>query len=111
MSDIISSWGGSRPKIHLKDDERVWVRRKWEKIRVAQMKADKANLEWTSLNDSLNSYLDSSGTTDIVQRAKIKGENLSLADALAVGRWHSQDAQRHIDDLMLFLKMKELGLL
>jgi hypothetical protein len=40
----------------------------------------------------------------------MKSESLPLKDALDTGKWHSANAQRHIDDLHLFLKMKELGL-
>lgn len=97
--------------VSLTTDERLWVNRKWAKIRQAQQKADKSNLEWTGLSESLKSYLDASGITDVVQRAKITNESLALQDALETGKWHSAEAQRHIDDLMAFLKLKELRLL
>jgi len=67
--------------------------------------------ETQSIINAINVYLDQSGIVDIVQRARIKGESLPLKDALEKGKWHAQNAQRHIDDLMLFLKMKELGVL
>jgi hypothetical protein len=92
-------------------DERRWIRLKWEAIRGAQQTADQANREWQGLSKSIDSWLDSSGITDVVQRTKIKAENLGLKDALETGRWHAQNAQRHIDDLMCFLKMKDMGLL
>lgn len=97
--------------IDLSEQERRWIQAKWDKIRTAQQKADKSNNEWQALNDSVNSWLESMQIFDVVQQAKIKGENLGLKDALATGRWHAENAQRHIDDVMLFLKMKELGLL
>jgi len=99
------------PPVRFTGEDRRWIRLKWEAIRTAQHTADKSNSEWKGLNTSINSWLDSSGIIDVVQRAKIKGDNLALKDALETGRWHSQNAQRHIDDLMCFLKMKEMGLL
>jgi hypothetical protein len=86
----------------------VWVKRKWDLIRNSQRKADEANNEWTAFNELLNErYRDE--TPD--QKAKLKGANLILKDALATGAWHSANAQRHIDDVQLFIKMKEVGLL
>jgi hypothetical protein len=95
----------------LDEKDRRWIRLKWEKIRTAQQKADQANNEWSALNVSIKSWLDSSGITDPVQRAKIQGESLALKDALATGRWHAENAQRHIDDVMLFIRLRELGVL
>lgn len=92
-------------------DEKAWVHAKWAAIRKAQQKADQSNNDWASLNDSLNEYLTGMQITDPVQRAKIKGENLGLKDALSTGGWHARNAERHIHDLQLFLKMKEMGLL
>lgn len=99
------------PEIVLTEQERRWIKAKWEKIRTAQQKADAANNDWLALNESIKSYLDSSGITDIVQRTKIMGESIPLKDALATGNWHSRNAERHIHDVNLFLKMKEMGLL
>lgn len=100
-----------RPVLQLTEEEQRWVKLKWNQIRTAQRTADKANSDWRGMNISLDSYLKQKGVTDPLQQAKIKGENLALKDALEAGRWHSGNAQRHIDDLMCFLKMKELGLL
>lgn len=97
--------------LNLTDTDREWVARKWWEIRRAQMLADAANNDWKALNAEVESYLDRSGVADIVQRARIKGENLALADALGVGKWQAENAQRHIDDVALFLRLKELGLL
>lgn len=95
--------------IHINDNDRRWIARKWERIRKSQQMADQANKTWNELNGAINRWLDESGEVDIVQRAKIKGASLPLKDALAVGAWHSNEAMRHIADLQLFLKMKELG--
>lgn len=97
--------------VELKADEKLWLRRKWAKIRASQAKADAASNSWSELNDAMNSYLDRSEIMDPVQRAKIKGENLGLKDGLATHRWHAEEAQRHIDDVNLFLRLKEMGAL
>lgn len=92
-------------------DQRRWVALKWKRIREAQQTADASNNEWNRLNDEINDHMDRHGVTEVVQRAKVKGESLALKDALERGKWHAANAQRHIDDLMLFLKLKEMGLL
>ena len=98
-------------KLNLSGDDLLWVGLKWDRIRTSQKKADKANREWNELNDAFKVWLRDSGETDPVQINHIKSRNLGLADALAVGKWHSAEAQRHIDDLMLFLRLKELEIL
>lgn len=97
--------------MRLTADEQAWVKAKWDKVRRSQRKADLAGNEWTELNQAVNEYLDRKGIEDVVQRAKIKGENLALKDALAVGNWHSAEASRHILDLNLFLRLRELEIL
>lgn len=97
--------------VELKADEQLWLRRKWAKIRTSQGKADSASNSWNELNDAVNVYLDQSGIMDPVQRAEIKGKNLGLKDALATHKWHAEEAQRHIDDVNLFLRLKEMGAL
>lgn len=92
-------------------DERAWVQAKWAAIRKAQQAADKANNEWAEQNDALNEWLTRMQVTDPLQRAQRKGENLLLKDALATGSWHARNAERHIHDLQLFLKLKEMSLL
>lgn len=97
--------------IQLDDHDREWIKRKWALIRESQQKADRANRDWNNINNSINDYLDRKGETDIVQRAKIKGDSIPLKDALSTGTWHARNAERHIHDVNLFLKMKELGVL
>jgi hypothetical protein len=92
-------------------DERRWVQMKWGQIRTAQRLADVASNKWKRVNDEINDYLDRKGEFDIVQRAKVKSESLALKDALATGNWHSRNAERHIHDVDLFLKLKGVGLL
>jgi hypothetical protein len=92
-------------------DEVKWIELKWALVRESSQLADEANKRWKRINAEINKYMDDSGVTDIVQRNKIKSESLPLKDALAVGKWHSENAQRHIDDVQLFIKMKEVGLL
>lgn len=101
----------SPPTSGYKEDERLWIRGKWDAIRKAQRLADAANNDWQRINGEINRYLDDSGITDVIQRAKIKGESLALRDAFAIGNWHARNAERHIHDLQLFLKLKEMGLL
>lgn len=95
----------------LKPDEKEWLRLKWIKIRKSQQTADQSSNNWNRVNGEINRYLDDSGITEVVQRAKIKSESLALKDALETGKWHANEAQRHIDDVQLFLRMKELGVL
>jgi hypothetical protein len=105
--------------IRLTDNERRWVAVKWQEIRAAQRTADRANAAWKRANSLANQQLDHNSDARVRQgrdplsefaRAKMKSESLPLKDALDTGKWHSANAQRHIDDLHLFLKMKELGL-
>lgn len=101
----------SLSQIKLQSEEQEWLRKKWRNIRESQQKADRSSREWSRLNEAMNEYLDQSGITDIVQRDKVKGQNLSMKGALATHAWHAAEAQRHIDDVNLFLRMKELGVL
>lgn len=98
-------------KVTLKPDEEKWVNSKWGLIRQAQMIADEANNRWKRINSEINDWLNRGGVEDIKQRTKIKSESIPLKDALETGKWHSGNAQRHIDDLMLFLKLKEMEIL
>lgn len=97
--------------INLTPDEQTWLRKKWANIRESQQKADRSSREWNQLNDEMNDYLRRSGITDMVQKDKIKGQNLLMKGALATHAWHAGESQRHIDDVNLFLRMKELGVL
>lgn len=87
-----------------------WVAFKWKEIRNAQKEADAANAKWKRLNDEITEYLDAKGITDVVQVADIKNQSLALNDALGTGNWHSRNAERHIADVQLFLKLHETGL-
>lgn len=101
----------TQSKINLTSAEQEWLRKKWETIRYSQQKADSSSRSWNRLNEAMNEYLDRGGITDIVQRDKVKGQNLSMKGAMATHAWHAGEAQRHIDDVNLFLRMKELGVL
>lgn len=93
------------------DTDIEWVRRKWAIIREYQQKADKANAKYRQISDEIDDYMDRSGITDVVQRGRIRGDSLPLMDALGDGQWFRNEAQAHIDDLTLYLRLKELGLL
>lgn len=101
----------SQSAIRLTSDEQTWLRKKWSNIRESQQRADRSSREWNRLNEGVNEYLDKSGVTDVVQRDKIKGQNLTMKGALATHAWHAAESQRHIEDVNLFLRMKELGVL
>jgi hypothetical protein len=93
------------------DTEIKWVRRKWSIIREYHQKADQASAAYRRISDEINDYMDRGGTTDIVARARIRGESIPLADANGDGQWFRAEAQAHTDDLNLFIKLKEVGLL
>lgn len=95
--------------LRLDPAERRWVKLKWAEIRAAQQKADAANNDWKRISGEINQYLNDSGITDIVQRVRIKSESLPLKEALAVGDWHSRNAERHLLDLQVFLQARALG--
>lgn len=97
--------------LYFAENEREWVHLKWGRIRDAMQQADTAVNKWERLSDEVNTYLDAHKITDIVQRTNIRGENLALSDALATGQWFRGVAQAHVDDLNLYLRLKELGLL
>jgi hypothetical protein len=100
--------------------EHTWVKRKWALIRESQRKADAANNDWNRINDEIN---DKHRRTDErneergnfpltdLMKAQDKNASLPLQDALAAGNWHSRNAERHIHDVQLFLKLKELEIL
>lgn len=88
-----------------------WVNRKWDTIRHAQHEADKAIKKWRRINEEVISYLDRSGVEDMMERANIKSQNLTLADALSTGTWWRNEARAHMADLTLYLRLKELGML
>jgi hypothetical protein len=101
-------------------DEVKWINLKWSEIRKAQILADEANSRWKRINAEINAKHSAESArreergdfplTDLM-KAKDKEASLPLKDALSVGNWHSRNAERHIHDLNLFLKMKEMGLL
>lgn len=97
--------------LEMTDSEKRWLRRKWEKIRESQRLADEADIKWKEIGAALNEYLDRKFITDIVQRTKIKAESIALKDALETGKWHSRNAERHIHDVSLFIKLRELDVL
>lgn len=100
-----------KPETHFfAANERTWMRRKWEIIRDAQRQADKAINQWRLLSDEVIDYLDRSSITDPVQRARIKGENLRLTDLFTLGQWYRNEARAHMEDLNLFLRLKEMGI-
>lgn len=96
--------------MNLDQTARRWIDLKWAKIRRSQQMADKANNDWNEINSAINRWMDETGMVDIVQRTRTKSQSIPLKDALAVGTWHSAEASRHIADLQLFLKLKELGI-
>lgn len=98
-------------KLKLNAQERRWISLKWKKIRAAQVAADTAGNNWRRLNGEIERYLNDSNERDVVQRATIKSQSLALQDALTTGRWHAAEAQRHIDDVNLFLQLKSLEVL
>jgi hypothetical protein len=106
--------------MELSREENVWVRSKWKKIRDSQMAADQADIEWRRINEEINAKHEAENKsrkasgraphTDLMV-AEAKGASLPLGDALATGNWHSRNAERHIHDVELFLRLKELGIL
>ena len=106
--------------MNLTESEIRWVRRKWDLIRASQMAADKANQEWNTINDGFKEKFAADDArreergqfplTDLM-KAQAKEASLPLKDALATGNWHSRNAERHIHDVTLFLRLKELGIL
>jgi hypothetical protein len=105
--------------VRLDPVERQWIDRKWALIRESQRRADAANVKWNRINDEINHKHERDDQrrtergdfplTDLM-KAQAKSASLPLRDALDTGNWHSRNAERHIQDVMLFLKLKELGL-
>lgn len=92
-------------------NERQWVAAKWALIRDAQINADKSVANWRRVNDEVMDYLKRAGITDPAQIAEVKGANLQLSDYLSRGQWYRAEAQGHIADVNLFLRLKEYHLL
>jgi hypothetical protein len=106
--------------MNLTAEDRSFIRRRWAEIRDAQAQADKANVEWKSINRALNEkYAEENRRRRAAGRfphtalgiSQAKSDNLALSDALATGKWHSANAERLIADVMLFLRLKELEIL
>lgn len=102
------------------DQEVLWVRRKWALIRESQQAADVADKEWRRINELINAKHDATdiqrkrsgqGALTDLTKAEDKTSSLPLGDALATGNWHARNAERHIHDVTLFLKLKELNVL
>jgi hypothetical protein len=95
-----------------------WVRLKWARIRASQQKADEANSHWHRANNFINRQIEATDEqrlrsgqnpmTDLM-KAQVKSDSLPLKEALALGKWHSDEAVRHLMDLQVFLKMEEMG--
>jgi hypothetical protein len=98
-------------KIRLESKDLEWINKKWIQVRKAQQLADQANNDWKRVSAEINSYLDRSEIRDPVQRMRIRNESLALKDALDVGNWHSRNAERHIADVQLFLRLREMEVL
>lgn len=106
--------------MNLSQQEREWIKRKYQLIRQSQMKADAANVAWNRINDEINDLHRRDNErraergdfplTDLM-KAQAKDASLPLKDALSAGNWHSRNAERHIHDLNLFLRLKELELI
>lgn len=95
----------------LNSKDRKWVLLKWAQIRESQKAADKANKDYEVLSDAINDKLDREKCTDVVARADRRGSSLALAELMGAGNWHARNAERHIHDVNLFLRMKELNVL
>jgi hypothetical protein len=101
----------SGERIDLTISERRWLKRKWERIRASQSRADSYGNDWNRISAEISEYLDRKGIEDLVQRTKIKSESIPLKDALEGGKWHAAEASRHTVDVQLFLQLKSLGVL
>lgn len=97
--------------VYFAERDRQWVEYKWAIIRDAQQQADKAVKKWRRVSAEVNDYLDTKGITGIVERSKIRKENLTLPDLLETAKWFRNEAQAHMADVSLFLQLKEAGLL
>jgi hypothetical protein len=102
------------------EPEAKWVMSKWAEIRRAQILADEANNRWKRINAAINEKHSTESArreargdfakSDLM-KAQEKEASLPLKDALSMGNWHSRNAERHIHDVNLFLKLKEIGIL
>lgn len=97
--------------MEIPEEQRWYLRERWDLLRAAQKKADEASYKWNVLNDKLNDYMDRKGEKDIVQRDKIKGQNLTLKGHLATWDFHRRDADRFATEILAFKAMKEMGAL
>lgn len=93
------------------DEEMTWLHRKWAIIRRSQTQADRAVNDWRKLSDEVNDYMDRSGILDPLQRSKVKRENLRLMDLSELGAFYRREASAHCQDVYLFLRLKEMGVL
>jgi hypothetical protein len=111
MTPRIPSVARRRETVFFAENDREWVRLKWEKIRTSMQEADRAGNTWNRISAEINEYMDRKGITDPLQRAKVKSESLALKDAFELGQFRRGEARAHMEDLNTYLRLREMGLL
>lgn len=111
MTIRIPSEAHRRETVFFAENDREWIRLKWETIRKSMQEADQAGNKWRRISAEINEYMTRKGIMDPVQRAKVKGESLALKDAYEVGQFHRNEARTHMEDLNTYLRLREMGLL
>lgn len=76
----------------------------------AVRQTQKFDAQWNRINDELNDLLDRKGEKDVVQRARLKEQNLALADALGAGNWWRAKASYLAQVIQAEIAMRREGL-
>lgn len=78
----------------LNPEQQEYINLQWRLLRQANAKAADFSRKWNAQNEAMNDWLDRSGITDPVQRAKRKADNLALLDLFGAWDFWQREARR-----------------
>jgi hypothetical protein len=74
--------------------QKEYISLQWRLLRQANAKAADFSRKWNVTNEAVEDHLNRAGVTDIVQRAKVKRENLTLAGYMDAWSFWEREAKR-----------------
>lgn len=87
-----------------------YLRRLRTMMQEAVRETQRLDAKWNRLNEEINSYLNTQGVTDIVQRDRVKSQSLPLQDAFGGGKWWREKAVYLATVIQAEIAMREAGL-
>lgn len=92
----------------ISEEERWYLQARWGLLRAAQEKADDASRRWNVLNEKITIWLAKMKIDDVVQKDKVKNQNLTLKGHLSTWDFHQRDANRYAQEILAFEAMKRM---